>query len=54
MGKTYFINNNQINSMRKVDEIEKVVQTAGRNVQGVDCSNEWCEAVSKEEYAGLR
>ena len=22
-------------------------------VPGVDCSNEWCEAVSEEEYAGL-
>ena len=21
---------------------------------GVDCSNEWCEAVSEKEYAGLR
>ena len=23
-------------------------------VPGVDCSNEWCEAVSEKEYAGLR
>ena len=23
-------------------------------VPGMDCSNEWCEAVSEEEYAGLR
>ena len=23
-------------------------------VPGVDCSNEWCEAVSEKEYVGLR
>ena len=23
-------------------------------VPGVDCSNEWCEAVSEKEYAGLK
>ena len=24
------------------------------NRAGSDCSNEWCEAVSEKEYAGLR
>ena len=28
--------------------------TDSSEVPGVDCSNEWCKAVSEKEYVGLR